>query len=191
MTEEQQNRLEPNPRQNFSGSQVLGIVLASICLAIIATAFVFKLFLFPSPFTPIELSQRENQQLAAKLENLNNQTESEKQEYNKDGTLIPKKYSETGASRDINFTERELNAIVAKNTNLAEKLAIDLGENMVSVRLLLPLDPDFPMLGGKILKVKAGTELAYREGRPVIKLKGVSLMGVPVPNAWLGGDQEY
>jgi hypothetical protein len=187
MTEQQQNRLEPNPKQNFSGSQVLGIVLASICLAIIATAFVFKLFLFPSPFTPIELSPKEAQQLEEKLENLSNQTESKKREYNKDGTLIPKKYSETGASRDIGFTERELNAIVAKNTNLAEKLAIDLAENMVSVKLLIPLDPDFPILGGKILKVKAGAELAYREGRPVIKLKGVSLMGVPVPNAWLGG----
>ncbi len=43
------------------------------------------------------------------------------------------------------------------------------------------------MVGGQILKVRAGTELAYREGRPVIKLKGISLMGVPVPNAWLGG----
>jgi hypothetical protein len=58
---------------------------------------------------------------------------------------------------------------------------------MISVKLLIPLDPDFPMVGGQILKVKAGAELAYREGRPVIKLKGISLMGVPVPNAWLGG----
>ena len=52
---------------------------------------------------------------------------------------------------------------------------------------MVPLDPDFPMLGGKTLKIKAGAELAYREGRPVVKLKGVSLMGVPMPNAWLGG----
>ncbi len=49
------------------------------------------------------------------------------------------------------------------------------------------MDPDFPMLGGKTLKVKAGAELAYRDGRPVVKLQGVSLMGVPMPNAWLGG----
>jgi hypothetical protein len=77
--------------------------------------------------------------------------------------------------------------MMAKNTDLADKLAIDLAENMVSIKLLIPLDPDFPMLGGQTLKVKAGAELAYRDGRPVVKLKGVSLMGVPMPNAWLGG----
>ena len=42
-------------------------------------------------------------------------------------------------------------------------------------------------MGGKTIRARAGTELAYREGRPVVILKGISLMGVPVPNAWLGG----
>ena len=35
--------------------------------------------------------------------------------------------------------------------------------------------------------MRAGVELAYRSGKPVVVLKGVSLMGVPLPNAWLGG----
>ena len=34
---------------------------------------------------------------------------------------------------------------------------------------------------------RAGVELAYRQSRPIVVLKGVSVMGVPVPNAWLGG----
>ncbi len=34
--------------------------------------------------------------------------------------------------------------------------------------------------------MNAGVELAYQENRPVVVLKGVSLMGVPIPNAWLG-----
>ena len=44
-------------------------------------------------------------------------------------------------------------------------------------------------MGGmfNILKVRAGMELAYRNSRPVVVLKGVSVMGVPIPNAWLGG----
>lgn len=177
-------------KPGFSGMQVLGIMLASVCIAVVATAFVIKLYLFPSPFTPVELSHKETQQLAAKLdkfEGFTNQATTKNIDYNKKGTLTPEKYSEVGISRDINFTERELNAMVAKNTDLAEKMAIDLAENMVSIKLLIPLDPDFPMLGGKTLKVKAGAELAYRDGRPVVKLKGISLMGVPMPNAWLGG----
>ena len=48
------------------------------------------------------------------------------------------------------------------------------------------MEPDFPVLGGKTLRFNAGVEMAYREGRPIVVLKGVSIMGVPIPNAWLG-----
>jgi hypothetical protein len=49
------------------------------------------------------------------------------------------------------------------------------------------VDEDFPIMGGKILKVRAGLELAYRNNKPIVVLKGISLMGVPIPSAWLGG----
>jgi hypothetical protein len=190
MTGELLKQPNPKPKQGFSGMQVLAMVLVSVCISIVATAFVIKFFLFPSPFKPVKLSPKEAQQLAVKLEkfeDINKHATPKTSEFAKDGTLIPEKYNETGSSREINFTERELNAIVANNTDLAQKLAIDLAEDMISIKLLIPLDPDLPMLGGKTLKVKAGAELAYQKGRPVIKLRGISLMGVPVPNAWLGG----
>jgi hypothetical protein len=190
MTEELPSQTAQQPKQGFSGLQVLGMVFASMCLTIVATVLVIKLLLFPAPFKPVELTPRESQQLTAKLERLEGfkqQPALKKSEYIKNGTLVPEQYSEAGSVRDIDFTERELNAMVAKNTDLADKVAIDLAENMVSIKLLIPLDADFPLLGGKTLKVNAGAELAYRGGRPVIKLKGVSLMGVPMPNAWLGG----
>lgn len=194
MAEEIQRYQEKQVKGGFSGKQVLAMVLASMFIAIVATAFVIKIFLFPGPFKPVVLTDKEEQQLSTKLilfEGLSEEgepeAESKEDEYEKDGSLKPEKYSEAGVSREINFTERELNALVAKNTDLAEKLAIDLAENMVSIKLLIPLDPDFPMLGGRTLKIKAGAELAYLNQRPVVKLKGVSLMGVPMPNAWLGG----
>ena len=92
-----------------------------------------------------------------------------------------------GADREISFTEREINSMLAKNTDLADKFAIDLSDDMASAKLLIPLDPDFPFLGGKTLKVTAGLELNYDRDNPVVALRGVSLWGVPVPNAWLGG----
>ena len=64
---------------------------------------------------------------------------------------------------------------------------IDLSEDLASGKFLLPLDEDFPILGGKTLKISAGIELAFANDRPIVKLKGVSVMGIPVPNAWLGG----
>lgn len=181
---------EQKSTKKFTGKQVLGLVVGTILATLFVTAFAIKIFLFPRPFEPVVLSDREERQLEKKLasfEEFDNRTTRSRSEHPGSGSLEPEKYHEVGVSREITFTERELNAIVAKNTDLAETLAIDLAENMVSIKLLIPLDPDFPMLGGKTLKVKAGAELAFREGRPVVKLKGVSLMGVPAPNAWLGG----
>lgn len=182
---------EPEAGKGFTGWQVVGMVVGATCLAIFATALAVKLLLFPGPFKPVVLSDKEERQLEKKLavfEGYTDPSVPEKNEkYNPDGSLQPEKYSEEGALREIRFSERELNAMVAKNTDLAEKLAVDLSPELISVKLLIPLDPDFPILGGQTLKLKAGAELAYRDGRPVVKLRGVSLMGVPVPNAWLGG----
>ena len=72
-----------------------------------------------------------------------------------------------------------------KGTDLAERLVIDLADDVASAKLLIDLDPDFPFLGGKTLKVNAGAELAYENSRPIVVLKGVSVWGVPIPNAWL------
>jgi hypothetical protein len=75
--------------------------------------------------------------------------------------------------------------LLAKNTDLANKLAIDLSDNLVSAKLLVDVDPDFPVLGGQTIKVTGGMELRLVEGRPSATLKGISVWGVPLPNAWL------
>ena len=77
--------------------------------------------------------------------------------------------------------------MLAKNQDLAKKLAVDLSDDLVSARLLIPVDQDFPILGGKTLRVSAGVEMTFNEAKPIVILKGVSVMGVPIPNAWLGG----
>ena len=104
-----------------------------------------------------------------------------------DGEVQPELYVEDDSKRRIELTERELNALLAKNTDLAEQLVVDLTDNLASIKLLVDLDPDFPFFGGKTLKVSGATELSYQGGQPVIVMKGVSVWGVPIPNAWLGG----
>ncbi len=190
MTEQLEEQTRIKEKKGFSGLQVLGIVAASICLAIVATLIAIKMFFFPAPFEPVTLSQKEEIALTQKLETfegLNPAAPPSPAEVDSEGKLRPEQYSEDSGSREIKFTERELNAMVAKNTDLADKVAIDLAQDMISIKLLIPFDPDFPILGGKTVKVRAGAELAYRDGRPVVRLRGVSLMGVPMPNAWLGG----
>jgi hypothetical protein len=186
---------QPSPAQpqvsRHNGLKIFGIVVvASLISTLVALAAVY-LYLFPGSFKPVTLSAAEEQALERKLGELeairrSPALHSARLTSKPGDSLQPERYSETGASREIILTERELNALLAKNTDLAERLAIDLSQDLASAKLLIPLDQEFPLLGGKTLKVTAGLELAYRGERPVVALKGVSLWGVPVPNAWLG-----
>lgn len=176
-------------------SQVLLIVISTILITIAGTYWVLKTYVFTTSFTPVELSDKEEKSLQTKLQaigydaNLSTQIShgNDQRAIDEDGFLKPEAYSEKNAVREITFTERELNGLLAKNTDLAQKVAIDLANNLVSAKLLIPLEEDFPVLGGKTLRLNAGIGMAYEQEKPIIILKGVSIMGVPIPNAWLGG----
>ena len=177
-----------------SGLQILLIVLVTVIVTAALTFWIVRSYIFPAEFKPVQLSASEEQVLAQKLERIDQiqargaaSRAGQHTGGNTADVLEPEPYSEKGASRTVSLTERELNGMLAKNTDLARKLAIDLSEDLMSAKLLIPVDEDFPIMGGKIIKVRAGMELAYRDNRAVVILKGVSVMGVPIPNAWLGG----
>lgn len=186
-------------RNGMHWTHVLLIVLLTMILTVAGTWWVLKAYIFVTSFEPVALSQKEEQTLQQKLrligfnaapipvQHRNKVSGKENNEIGQDGFLKPERYSEAGAKRDVSFSEREINALLAKNTDLAQKLAIDLSDELVSAKLLLPLEEDFPVLGGKTLRLNAGIGMAYQDNKPVIILKGVSVMGVPIPNAWLGG----
>ena len=167
--------------------RTLGIILVTVIISVVATVFVVNYYLFPRKFDSVELSQREEIMLNNKLKQFGLPTlPSVDVKNTSTGSLEPEPYTEKGAKREVSFSEKELNALLAKNTDLSDKLAIDLADNLASAKIIIPLDPDFPVFGGKTLKVNAGAELAYANGRPIVILKGVSVWGVPIPNAWLG-----
>ena len=173
------SRRQSNPWRTFSISLLVLIVL------VVVGYWVVTRYLFPDAFTPVELNASEQQQLDRKLERIAGNAARVSSASTAATPLEPEPYSEDGASRDIHFSEKELNALLAKNTSLASKLAIDLSDNLASATMLIDLDPELPFIGGNTLKVTAGMELKLADGRPQAILKGVSLWGVPLPNAWL------
>ncbi|MDH3690508.1 MAG: arginine N-succinyltransferase [Gammaproteobacteria bacterium] len=177
------------PKRRFGGLKLFLLVAVVAVITSILTVWLTTTYLFPKEFKPVELSDREQENLSAKLERLDPTTRaSTAARLSDDGNdLTPERYIEDEAKREVHFSEREVNALLAKNTDLARKLSIDLSQDLASAKLLLPLDPDFPILGGQTLKLTAGLELRYADGHPVVMLRGVSLWGVPIPNAWLGG----
>ena len=183
--------------RGFQGKHIAWIVLGTILLTAAVTYWVVRTYIYARDFEPVVLSQAEQLQLDRKLLALGYQPESmqssaqnknsTQNDFDTDGRLIPQKYSEQDGERNLSFSEKELNSLLASNTDMAKKLAIDLSQDLVSARILVPVDKDFPVLGGKTLRVSTGVEMAYKNGRPRVVLKGVSVMGVPIPNAWLGG----
>ncbi|MCK5091983.1 MAG: arginine N-succinyltransferase [Gammaproteobacteria bacterium] len=173
--------------------KMTGIVVLATTIATAVAIWVVSSYIFQKELTPVTLSQKEEQRLNTKLDRLDSfrssgfrsNTQKSRALSGRD-TLIPERYSEENASRELVLSEKELNALLAKNTDLARKLAIDLSDDLASAKLLIPLDDDFPVLGGKTLRVNAGLELAYANGKPVVILKGVSIWGTPIPNSWLG-----
>ena len=174
------------------GSHVALIVIVTILATAALTYWVVRTYIYARDFTPVELSSKEQHRLDAKLRTLGYdpgpapQAVGGAKETDQEW-LRPEQYSEAGAKREVSFSERELNALLANNPDVARKLSVDLADDLVSARLLVPVDPDFPILGGKTLRVSAGVEMAFREAKPVVALKGVSIMGVPLPSAWMGG----
>jgi hypothetical protein len=177
----------PAAPRRFGCLHLFLAVLVAVVLTAVVTFFIVKMVLFPPPFKPVQLNAREEQVLQAKLDCLDFTAEAQSLAPADSGTLEPEAYSETDADRTVRFSEKELNALLANNTDLADKLAIDLSRNLISAKLLIPLDEDIPILGGKTLRVKTGAEFSYANGKPVLMLRGVSIMGVALPNAWLGG----
>jgi len=174
-------------KSGFSGMQVLVIVLVTILLTIGITVWIVRTYVFPGEFKPVELNAREQQVLEDKLGRLESFGARRGSSGGADVTdMTPEPYSEENANREIFFTEKELNGLIASETELATRVAVDLSDDLASAKVLIPVDPDFPVLGGKTLRVNAGVELAYTDGRPIVVLRGISVMGVPVPNAWLG-----
>jgi len=165
-----------------NGWRTFGIVIITILLTLGVGYWAISTILFPSKFIPVQLNEKEQLQLDKKLQHITSHGTVQPNH----NALKPEPYSESDARREINFSERELNALLAKNTGLANRLAIHLSDNLASAKLLITLDPDFPILGGETIKVTTGVEAGEFGGSPRVILKGMSVWGIPMPNAWLG-----
>jgi flagellar basal body-associated protein FliL len=153
--EDQKNLSETGNHKKGSNPLLIALlIIGVIIVTAIVTVWLTMMFLFPKEFRPVNLSEREERVLEEKISRLgatglhtdsireNSKTRPEK-------PLKPEKYSEKDAEREIRFTEREINGLIANNTNLATRLAIDLSDDLASAKLLIPMEPDFPIVGGK------------------------------------------
>ena len=173
--------------------RILGIIALFFIVVITVSVWWIKHNLYANPFNPTKLNEREQQVLNTKLERLEQSFQKQgkfsgtrtDEEMTKE-RLEPEDYTEDPARREIRISQKELNALIAKDEKAARQIAINLSDDMISLKLVIPVDKDLPFLGGKTLRLSCGVTLRHEAGKPVVALRGVSIGGIPIPNAWLG-----
>ena len=90
-------------------------------------------------------------------------------------------------SKEIIFTERELNGLLNENTTLGKTVRFELATGAVHARLDTDLDPNLPIFGGKRLKARARFLVGHESGSARLVLDDLTVWGISLPNDWLGG----
>ena len=185
------NSKEQSPSKRAGCLQAVGYVALAVIVIMLLGTWWVKYNIYASEYRPTTLNQKEQKVLDAKIARLDESAhegyftrKGPRQDHS--APLEPEAYSEIGAKREISLTEKELNALIANNPDIARMVAIDLSDNLVSLKLVVPMDEDIPVMGGKTLRLKMGLTLGYESNQLIIAVKGVSLGGIPIPNAWLG-----
>ena len=181
------------------------LAAAGLALIIVTTAAVtawwVKRQLNPEPIVPTELTQVEEQVLDEKLETL--EGAATRDAGSGDRTSPPDPSAPSGElagagdlrpgpgveprRKGVTITEKELNALLAKNTPWGDRVALELVDDTIRARTNIDVPDDWPMLGGKTIRLRLSLEATLEDQRMALRVSDVSLSGFPLPNAWLGG----
>ncbi len=176
-----------------------GILLALV-LVIVAT-IVITLWWIQRPIKPVVLSTQERTLVEQKLRTAgggiapapgaNRETKTGAQPpvtaaeaevtQGQDRPYIP-------GARVFKLTEREINGLLNANTELGKSVRLEFARDAVNAYVAVPIPADFPLLGGKMFRARGRFDLSLGNGgTPYAILQDVTVFGLSLPKAWLGG----
>ena len=91
-------------------------------------------------------------------------------------------------SKTLLLIEREINGLLNMNTDLGDKVRIEFGRDAVNAYLAIPIPEDFPIGAGTTFRMKGRFRVSIGGGgKPFAVLEDVTVFGLSLPKAWLGG----
>ena len=91
-------------------------------------------------------------------------------------------------AKEIRLTEREINGLLNQNTDLGKSVRIEFARDAVNAYVAVPIPQDFPIMGGKMFRARGRFTVSIGiGGAPYAVLEDVTVFGVSLPKAWLGG----
>lgn len=94
----------------------------------------------------------------------------------------------TPGSKVFKLTEREINGLLNANTDLGQTVRLEFAQDAVNAYLAVPIPKDFPIGGGKMFRARGRFRISLGNGgTPYAILEDVTVFGLSLPKAWLGG----
>jgi hypothetical protein len=193
----------PAPKRRSCLLYGCGFLLA--LLVVIAASVAITIWWIQRPIKPVVLSAKEKTAVEEKLRHLGGgdtsasartpgHTGGSKGErpsaeaaneaspkHEPDRTYVP-------GSKVLKLTERELNGLLNANTDLGKSVRLELAQDAINAYLAVPIPQDFPIGGGKMFRARGRFRLSLGTGgAPVAMLEDVTVFGLSLPKAWLGG----
>jgi hypothetical protein len=161
----------------------------ALVLIIVGTVAI-TLWWIQRPIKPVVLSAQEKAAVEAKLQHVGSGEPAERL-----SLAIPPPSTPQGqdrayvpGSRVFKLTEREINGLLNANTDLGNTVRLELGRDAVNAYVAVPIPQDFPIGGGRTFRARARFGLSLGDGgAPYAILEDVTVLGLSLPKAWLGG----
>ncbi|MEO6034054.1 MAG: hypothetical protein ABIQ35_02240 [Verrucomicrobiota bacterium] len=164
--------------------------LLAFLLVIVATVAI-TLWWIQRPIKPVVLSASEKSAVDQKLEHLNGRASENRSRTptRRDDSSKPEPDRPyTVGSRELRLTERELNGLLNANTDLGKTVRLEFGRDAINAYLAVPIPADFPVGGGKMFRARGRFRISLSpDEAPFAVLEDVTVLGVSLPKAWLGG----
>lgn len=91
-------------------------------------------------------------------------------------------------SKVLRLTERELNGLLNANTDLGKTVRLEFGRDAINAYVAAPIPEDVPVVGGQMFRARGRFRVSLTNGAaPYVILEDVTVFGLSLPKAWLGG----
>jgi hypothetical protein len=91
-------------------------------------------------------------------------------------------------SKVLKLTEREINGLLNANTDLGKSVRLEFARDAINAYVAVPIPQDFPIGGGKMFRARGRFRLSLgNDATPYAILEDVTVFGLSLPKAWLGG----
>lgn len=163
-------------------------LMLGLLIVIVATV-AFTLWYIQRPINPVVLSPAEKAVVEEKLQHIDPSADRPQSPFPEGGLKLPESDRPYApGSKVLRLTERELNGLLNANTDLGQAVRLELGRDAINAYIAAPIPEDVPILGGKMFRARGRFRVSLGEGAaPYAILEDVTVFGLSLPKAWLGG----